>query len=154
MRRTTERWLAAGILALALDPGRLEALDLKTAAAEPNLVKRARLALANGETASTRAGDACRSGDYDKCDALLDEVKESVELGKTSLDATGIDAARSPRHFKDAEIRVRKILRLLDAVRSYVHSEDMSHFEAVRARVSEINDQLLSAIMKKQRRKK
>jgi hypothetical protein len=66
-----------------------------------------------------------------------------------SLEQTGINPRRNPRHFKDAELRTRKILKLLGAVQSYIHPEDESQFRAVVRRVSEINDGLLSAILTK-----
>ena len=142
------------VAVLALLVAAQPAPDLAKIASEPDLVKRARLALTNAERATTAGGDACRSGDHDKCSALLSEVQNSVELAQASLQKTGIDPARSPRHFKDAEIRTRKIMRLLDAVGAYVHSDDASHFDSVRRRVSEINDQLLSGIMSKRKRRK
>jgi len=130
----------------------LSAADLKTLSAEPDLVKRTRLALTNGERAVTQAGDACRAIDYEKCVALLTEIRQSVELAKLSLDKTDIVASRNPRHHKDAEIRTRTMLRHLEALGSYVHPDDRTHYEAVRRRVSEINDQLLSAIMSKRKK--
>ena len=136
------------ILALA----GVAAEDLKTVAAEPNPVKRARLALVHGEHAATKAGEACQGSEYDQCNQLLSEAEESVELASQSLDRAGIDAARNPRHHKDAEIKTRKILRLVDALRSYIHPEDLVHYEAVRKKVSDINDRLLSAIMSKKKK--
>ena len=117
-------------------------------------LRRARQALTDGERASTQAGEACRASDYDKCVALSAEIQKSVETAQEALYATGIDPARNPRHFKDAEIRVRKILRLVDDLRPYIHSEDQTEYDAVRRRVSEINDQMLSAIMSRRKKKK
>ena len=145
--------IRAAALALALGGSCLPAADLKTAAAEPNLVKRSRLALANGERAVLAAGDACRTGDHDRCNDLLAETRESVELAKNSLDKTGLSPNRSPRHFKDAEIRTRKILRLLDAARSYVHPDDQQLYDSVRAGISGVNDQLLAGVMGRKKKK-
>jgi len=143
----------AALLALLAGGGLLLGADLASAAAQADPVKRSRLALENGERAAAQAGEACRAGDHDKCDALVQEARESVELAKKSLDQSGQEPSRSPR-FKDAEIRTRKILRQLEAVRAYVHPDDVDRFEAERARISKINDQLLAGIMTRAKKKK
>ncbi|HYM09235.1 MAG TPA: hypothetical protein VEU62_00810 [Bryobacterales bacterium] len=146
--------LAALIFALALPAQQPAADNLKAITAEPNLVKRAKLALANGERASRDAGDACKAGEYDKCNARLSEVQDSVELAEKSLDQTGIDPARSPRHFKDAELQTHKILREVDPLRAYIPAEGMDHFQSVYRRISSIDDRLVSAILSKKKKKK
>jgi len=125
--------------------------DLKTIAAEPDPAKRARLALTNGERATTQAGDKCRASDFEACTALLAEVRESVELALQSLQATGVDPARRPGRYKEAEIQTRRILHLLVDLKTYIHPEDEADYESVRRRVSDINDRLLSAIMGKKK---
>ena len=128
--------------------------DLKTIAAEPNPAKRARQALEYAEQAALKAGEACKASDYDNCDSLLDELQQSVELADKSLEQTGVDPRRNPRHYKDAEIRTRKITRQVDALRVYIHPDDIQHYETIYRRISEINDRLLAAIMGKGRKKK
>ncbi len=123
------------------------AADLKTVAAEPNAARRARAALVCAEQAASKAGENCRSGEYDKCNALLDEVRDAVDLAEKSLQQTGVDPSRNPRHYKDAEIRTRKLVRELEAIRAYVHPDDLDHFETIYRRISETDDGLLSAIM-------
>ena len=137
------------LLVVLLFAASLPALDLKTVAAERDPVKRARMALDNGEQAATNAGKACKAGDYDPCNDELTETKDSVELAADSLQKTGINPSRNPRHFKDAEIRTRKILRILHAVEPYIHPEDADRYRSIVRRVSDINDRLLSAIMKR-----
>ena len=121
--------------------------EVKILAAEPNPVKRARLALTNGERTALKAGEACKVAEYEKCNKLLTEVQESVELASKSLDESRIDASRSPRHFKDAEVRTHKILRLVQPIRAYVHPDDQEHYNAVYQRISAINDSFLKAVM-------
>ena len=142
----------AAILVLVLVAPALRAGDLKAVAAEANPAKRARLALGNGERVATEAGEACRAGEYDDCNALLGQVQESVELADKALVETGVDPGRNPRHHKDAEIRTRKILRLVQALRTYMHADDLPHYEAVERKISEINDRLLSGIMSKKKK--
>ncbi len=140
------------IVALPLAFTGFAADNLKSIANEPNLVKRARLALANAEHASVKVGEACKTNDYDACNAMLTEVQESVELADKALDESGIDPGRSPRHFKDAEIRTRKIMRQVEAIRAYIRGEDLPHFDAVYHRISEIDDRLLTGIMSKKKK--
>ena len=154
MSRAGRQWLWFLLIGLGLTPASLPAQDeLQKARSQPDPVKRARLALAIAEHAAFRASEACPSGDYEACNFLLDELQASLELTQDSLDRSGIDPNRSPRHFKDAEIRTRKILRQLEAFRPHLHPEDRSHFESVLRRVSEINDKLLSAIMTRRKKK-
>ncbi len=140
----------AGVLLLAARAPQ----DLKSVAAEPNLARRARAALAFGEQSALRAGDACKGNDYEKCDHLLDDVRDAVELADKSLDQTGVDPRRSPGNYKNAEIRTRKILREVDALKSYIHPDDLDHFDTVYRRISEIDDRLLAAIMGQHKKKK
>ena len=146
--------LRAAILVPLLLGFAAAAVDLKTIAADPNPARRARQALIYAEQACGRAGEACKANEYEQCNGLLDEIKESVELADKSLVQTGVDPRRNPRHHKDAEIRTRRIVRQVDAVRVYIHPEDMEHFESVYRRISEINDRLLAAIFGGNRKKK
>lgn len=141
----------AGVLGLALSAACWSA-DLATIAAEPDLVKRSRKALDNAGQAIARAGKVCKANDYENCIARLTEVRESVELAKESLDKTGINPSRSPRHFKHAEIQTRKTLKLLEDLGVYIHPDDREHYDAVVRRVSEINDKLLLSIMTKKKK--
>ncbi|HZS50673.1 MAG TPA: hypothetical protein VFA54_07425 [Bryobacterales bacterium] len=127
--------------------------NLQAIAAEPNLVKRARLALQRGDRDTNQAGQACKDGDYDSCNAELNHVREDVELADRSLKETGIDPARSPRHFKEAELHIRKILRSIEAVRAYLRPEDLDHFDTIYQRISEIDDRLVAAILSRKKKK-
>jgi len=127
--------------------------DLKGVLGEPNLVKRARLALDFGDRAASQAGQACRNGEYEDCNKLLEQVGDSVDLAGKSLDQTGMDPARKPQSFKEAELHTRKIMRALEAVRAYVRPEEIDHVNAVYRRISEIDDRLVSGIMGRKRKK-
>ena len=118
---------------------------------EADLVRLARLSLAQAERDVNQSGDACKAGEWEKCNALLEGAQQGVEQAKDALDKTGINPRRSPRHFKDAEIRTRKILRLLRNLAPYIHPDDQKNYETVVSRVSNINDQLLSSILEKKK---
>ena len=118
-----------------------------------DLVQQARQSLTQAEENTKKSGAACRGGEWEKCSALLSEVQTGVEGAKQSLDQTGINPSRSPRHFKDAEIRVRKILRFLQDLAGYIHPDDRKHYDTVVKRVSDIDDQILDSIVTRKKKK-
>lgn len=118
-----------------------------------DLVQQARQSLTQAEENAKKSGAACRGGEWEKCSALLSEVQTGVEGAKQSLDQTGINPSRSPRHFKDAEIRVRKILRFLQDLAGYIHPDDRKHYDTVVKRVSDIDDQILDSIVTRKKKK-
>jgi hypothetical protein len=125
---------------------------LLAAPAGADLVQQARQSLTEAEQSVKQSAEACRGGEWEKCNALLTDVQKGVEGAKESLDKTGINPARSPRHFKDAEIRIRKILRFLRDLGGYVHPDDRKHYETVVKRVSDIDDQILESILTRKKK--
>jgi len=131
-------WLLIGILAM----------DLASVKTEPNLEKRSELALDYASLELDQVRDASNSGDMEKLAAALGQVDESVDLAYHSLDESGKDA-RNSKFYKRAEMRTRELLRRLEGLRDAASIEDMSLFEKVRNRVSEVHDTLLKRIMSK-----
>ncbi len=105
MNRLFRRLLLAASLAVAA--------DLETIRKEPNLEKRSELALANADTAIDQARTAYQNGEDAVFKKALGEVSASIDLGKESLDATGKNARKKPKHFKKAEITIRRLTRRL-----------------------------------------
>lgn len=153
-RRRVRQAVAVACCAIAFSAGALAqvAKDLESISGERDPVRRYRLALDYGYRAASDCGKACRAGDYERCLDLVQEVQRSVEMAQKALDDTGIDPARNARHHKPAEIRVRRILKLLEDVRSYVHPEDREEYESAVKAISEIDDELLKAIMSRRKR--
>ena len=81
------------LLAIVLAAGLLRA-DLDQAKAEPNLGKRAMLALDNAFNALTQARDAYAKGDNAQVAAFAKEIEESVQLAETSLQRDGQESAQ------------------------------------------------------------
>jgi len=121
--------------------------DLTAALAERNLEKRSRKALENAEKVLNAARQAYQNGDLRKTEAALDEVGESVVLADESLKQTGKNPARSPKHFKHAEIKTRALLRRLDDFRDHMGVDDRETLDRVRAVIDKINQELLLGIM-------
>ena len=148
----TRRILRLGALGAVLTAGAWPAADLKTVRAEPDPIKRYRLALSYGEDAAGRGAKACKANEYEQCIGLLREVRDAVELASKSLADSGIDASRNASHHKNAEIRVRKIRKVVEVTSTYIHPEDQEEYEAVVKRISDLNDELLAAIMRRRKR--
>ena len=135
------RWMlifALGTVALAS--------DLAGVKAEPNLEKRSDRALENANSALDAARDAYTRGEYDQSQTQLDEVGASVDLAYESLRQTGKD----PRHsgkFKQAEMRLRELLRRLEGLRQMVSFTDRAAVDKLRDHVSDIHDNLLDGVM-------
>ncbi|HEY1758809.1 MAG TPA: hypothetical protein VGG72_25780 [Bryobacteraceae bacterium] len=134
------------ILVLAL------AFDLTTIQTEPNLEKRSERALDNANLALDAARDDYNSGNFDKSQNELQEVCDSVDLAYQSLSDTGKDPRKDPRFFKRAELRTRELLRRLEGVGQGMSQIDRGTLDKVRARISEVHDNLLNGIMTKKKK--
>jgi len=129
--------------------------DLTAAKNEPNLEKRAGLALDNARDALKAARAAYMDkGDPKATSAALQEIVDSVQLAYDSLVATGKDPRRKPKHFKHAEIRTRELMRQLDDFRAQMSALDRDEIEQTRRSIQKIHDALLEGIMGAGRKKK
>ncbi|MGA2144792.1 MAG: hypothetical protein ABSH49_07510 [Bryobacteraceae bacterium] len=142
MMRTA--WLASILLALCAAQAQA---DLAAARAEPNLERRAKLALENAFAVLTAARGAYDNGDVQKAGALAAEIGESVALAYDSLVATGKNPRKSPRWFKYAEIQTRDLLRRLDTFNLDLSATDRPMLGKVKETVLEVHDQLLRGLM-------
>jgi hypothetical protein len=127
------------------------AVDLAGIKAEPKLEKRSELALHYADSALDMARDAYKKGDVDASRAALAEVAAGVELSYDSLMATGKDARRNSRPFKEAEKATRQILRRLDSLSKLMSAFDRGTVEPVQRTVSDIHDKLIVGIMGKKK---
>lgn len=135
------RWMLIFALAsLAL------ASDLAGVKSEPNLEKRSDRALENANSALDAARDSYTRGEYDQSQTQLDEVGASVDLAYESLRQTGKDPRRNG-HFKQAEMRLRELLRRLEGLRQMVSFSDRAAVDKLRDHVSDIHDNLLDGVM-------
>ncbi len=125
--------------------------DLTRIEAEPNLEKRAQFALDNAGEALKQAREAYAKGEDASANARLDEVQRSVELADAALKQTGKNPSRSPKHFKQAELRSRDLLRKLDSFRDQMSVADRAVAERVVEAVQKIHDAWLDGIMGKKK---
>lgn len=124
--------------------------DVTAVKAEPNLEKRSDLALEEANRAIDAARAAYQAGDVKNAVANLNEVAESVQVSLDSLEKSGKEPRRS-KYFKNAEIKLRQMIRRLAGFRDEMSVEDRKPLEDAEARLQEVHDRLLSEIMSKKR---
>jgi hypothetical protein len=128
------------------------AFDLTAVKSEPNLEKRSELALDHANLALDAARDDYNSGNIDKSETELEEVRDLVDLAYESLSDTGKDPRRDPKFFKRAELRTRELLRRLEGLAPGMSAVDRGTLEKVRERISDVHDNLLKGIMTKKKK--
>jgi hypothetical protein len=138
-------WVA--LLALAWMPWVSHADDLAQARAEPNLEKRARLALDQSAAALEAARTDYEKGDNDRVAADAAKIVDSVDLAFLSLNQTGKDPRKSSRWFKYAEIQTRGLLRKLDTLERDMNFADRPLIEKAKTELQQVHDKLLLGLM-------
>jgi regulator of PEP synthase PpsR (kinase-PPPase family) len=138
--------LLAGFLLAVVLSGVAHA-DLSKAKLEQNLEKRSRLALENAQNVLKDARKAYDAGNLTQSQALLVEIMESVELAFASLEETGKNPRRKPKHFKHAEKETRNLLKRIEAFEYEMSVDDRAIIQKLKKRTGEINEKLLVAIL-------
>jgi uncharacterized protein YPO0396 len=144
---TRGRWVVLVALALAWMAGISRADELAQARAEPNLEKRARLALDESAAALEAARSDYQKGDTDRVVADAARIVDSVDLAFLSLNQTGKDPRKSSRWFKYAEIQTRGLLRKLDTLERDMNFADRPVIEKAKTEVQQVHDKLLLGLM-------
>jgi len=125
------------------------ATDLTVVKNEPNPERRCTLALGEADAAITAAREAYAADDLEKTRVALADVGESVDLAYKSLEASGKDPRRSPKHFKQAELTVRQLLRRLSGLRETMGAADRTLVDVAQQRAEDVHDALIRGIMGK-----
>jgi Zn-dependent M28 family amino/carboxypeptidase len=118
--------------------------------AEPDLEKRSELALANADHAIDEARQAYNSGNDQAQQAALNEVKEFVEASYDALEHSNKNPRRS-KYYKNAEMKVRALMRRLTSFREEVGFETRQSVDAVLKKLSDVHDQLINDVMSKKK---
>ena len=124
--------------------------DLSSLKTEPNPEKRSDLALENANRAIDEARTAYQAGDIRKADAEMNEVRESVDVSFDALESSGKQPRKS-KYYKQAEIKLRQMLRRLAGFRDEMSVEDRKPVDDAATRLQEVHDRLLVEIMSKKR---
>lgn len=136
------------VLTTALAAG---AADLLSVRSEPNLERRARAALDLASAAMDDARRAYMEGDHQECKTQLSLMEEAVRLALASLKETGKNPSRSPRHFKNAEIRCRELLKRLNSLQHGMAAEERETVNPAIHTVRQVHEELLLGIMGKKK---
>jgi len=147
--RTTILAAASVLVLAAVLPARA---DLSKAKAEPNLERRARLALDNAAGQFRLASDAYKAGDWEKTLTALEELRESVDLAYASLKQTG-KSPRNSGHFKNLEIKVRGLLKNLEELRRRAAFEEREQLAPLAEHLQQVHDEVLQSILAPPKRK-
>jgi hypothetical protein len=139
-----QRTLIFLLLAMAACPVRA---DLGPAKAESNKEKRSRLALENADKQMDAADKEYEAGNWGGVLAALEETGASVDLALDSLKQSGKNPRSGGKHFKNAEIRMRALLRRIDNFRLKLSGDQLAPLDKVRDRVQRAHDELLDAIL-------
>lgn len=124
--------------------------DLTGVKSEPDLEKRSELALANADRAIDEARDAYTNGNDKAQQAALIEVQESVETSYEALEHSNKPPRRS-KYYKNAELKVRALMRRLTSLREEVGFEARQSVDSVIKKLSDVHDQLINDVMSKKR---
>jgi len=141
------RWGIAFALALGAVCVRAAGADLAAARAEANLEKRSKLALDNAEAALKEARAAYDKGDDAAAAAALEEMRQSVDLARDSLEQTRKNPRNHPKYFKQAEITTRDLLRKMETFQQEMSVLDRPMVDSSKARVQQVHDELLIGLM-------
>ena len=120
---------------------------LLEAKGEPNLERRAKLALENADVSLTGARDAYAKQDLERTAGQLKEVEESIELARESLAETGKDPRRRPKAFKSGEGRTRELIRRMDSLENAMDLDDRKLLAGAKAKLHEVHEEWLLGIM-------
>jgi hypothetical protein len=124
--------------------------DITTVKSEPDLEKRSELALANADHAIDEARVAYSSGNDKAQLAALIEVQDSVETSYDALEHTN-KAPRRSKYYKNAELKVRALMRRLTRFREEVSFETRQSVDEAIKKLSDVHDQLISDVMSKKK---
>ena len=137
------------VFALAV-VGLSHAGDLAAIKAEPDLNKRAELAMANADESIDAARNAWQAGREEQARAAVGDIQTSAQLAYDSLKQTH-KAARNNKYYKRVELNMRELLRRLDGLHTDAPYDDRGSVEQVQKSVQDLHDQILTDIMSKRK---
>ena len=124
--------------------------DIAAVKSEPDLERRSELALAHADKEIDAAKQAYTGGDEKAEQQALVDVRELVDVSYDALEHTK-QAPRRSKYYKNAELKLRALLRRLNSFRDEVGFESREAVDVVIKRVSYVHDELLGAIMSKKK---
>ena len=123
--------------------------DLAAARAEPDPERRSDKFLQVADASFKFARKAAKEGDVAAEKAALENIREAVALAIQSLRESGKNARQNPKHFKIAELELRKLMRGLDDFRYAKSADQRPETDDLGAALREAHDEVLMGIMTK-----
>jgi len=90
------------------------------------------------------------AGNYAQALQALEDYHDEVSTAEAALKATGVDAERKPRGFKQLQIHVRKSLREVDQTILALPNEQRPPFEAIRRDLLRVDKELIDLLFPRQ----
>ena len=140
----------SGVCLIVLLAGVASAAQPDAAKSEPDLNRRAELAVDQADRNLDSARQAWQGGDWSKSQSALDELKKSAELADASLEQTR-KQPRNNKHYKTVELKLRNLIRRVDAFRLEVDYEQRDAVNQVETRLQELHERILDAVMTRRR---
>jgi len=128
----------------------LATADIAAIKAEPDLERRSEMALAGADKQIDAAREAINGGDDKVEQQSLADVGELVDVSYDALQHTN-KAPRKSKYYKNAEMKLRAMLRRLSSLRDEVGFDGRAAVDGVIKRVSDVHDEVLAAIMSKKK---
>jgi len=125
--------------------------DIESVKTEPNLEKRSERALANAQTSLDRARESYQKGNDEGLKDAFEELGESIEVCKQSLDESGKNARKRPKYFKKAEIGIRQLIRRLETFKVEMSIDDREPVGKLLQRAHQLQESILEDIMGKKK---
>ena len=124
-------------------------LEWEAIEAETDLEQRAEDAIefARADVDPTLA--AYEEGRPEEARRRLERMVEAALLAEASLEETGKEARKRPKHFKRAEIGLRRLIRSLENVKEKLIFEDRADLDPVINQLEEIRQRLLLSILER-----
>lgn len=116
--------------------------------AEADLERQSRLALDYARAQVDAVVKAYLDSRPDDARATLDSIVRAVEVAQAALEETGKHPRKKPKHFKNAEIATRKLVKDLEQAQAELAFEERPDLDPVIAKLEAINRQLLMGIMR------
>ncbi len=125
--------------------------DLTKAKAQPNLERRARLALDNAAAQFRVASEAYKAGGWTKTVAAFEEIRDSVDLAYESLKQTGKNP-RNSSQFKNLEVKLRGLLKNLGDLLQRMAFEERERLAPLVNHLQDVHDEVLESVMSSKRK--
>jgi len=90
--------------------------------------------------------DAARTGDMEILDQRLDEYVSTIREAHATMAATGRDAHKSPKGFRELEIALRKQLNQLKDIGGALTFDQRDPVDKARDEATRLRDELLKAL--------